>query len=81
MLMTKLVITDKNYNFSAVRSPIELKLVGDLGLLSQISMHVLVSRFDCFLYCKQTNKKTHQNRENRGFRKLEFSLPLQVRLI
>jgi hypothetical protein len=34
------------------------KLGGDLGLGSQISMHVLVSRFDCFLYCKQTNKQT-----------------------
>jgi hypothetical protein len=38
--------TDKNYNFSAVHSPIELKLGGDLGLVSQISVHVLVSRFD-----------------------------------
>jgi hypothetical protein len=45
--------TDKNCNFSAVRSPIELKLSGGLGLVSQISVHVLVSRFDCFSYCKQ----------------------------
>jgi hypothetical protein len=52
--------TDKNYNFSAMRSPIELKLGGDLRLVSQISLHVLVSRFDCFSYCKQTNK---QNKE------------------
>jgi hypothetical protein len=29
--------TDGNCNFSAVRSPIELKLGGDLGLVSQIS--------------------------------------------
>jgi hypothetical protein len=41
--------TDENYNFSAVRSLIELKLVGDLGLVSQISVHVLVSKFDFFL--------------------------------
>jgi hypothetical protein len=40
--------TDRNCNFSAVRIPIELKLDGDLGLVSQISMHVLVSRFDFF---------------------------------
>jgi hypothetical protein len=26
--------TDENWNFSAVRSPIELKLGGDLGLVS-----------------------------------------------
>jgi hypothetical protein len=62
--------TDENWNFSALRSPIELKLGGDLGLLSQISVHVLVSRFDYFLYCKQTKeRKNHQNRENRGFTK------------
>jgi hypothetical protein len=42
--------TDKNCNFSAVRSLIELKLGGYLGLVSQISVHVLVSRFDYFLY-------------------------------
>jgi hypothetical protein len=39
-----------------VRSPIGLKLGGDLGLVSQISVHVLVSRFVCFLYCKQTKE-------------------------
>jgi hypothetical protein len=50
-----LSVSDKNLNFSAVRSPIELKLGGDLGLLYQISVHVLVSRFDYFLYCKQKN--------------------------
>jgi hypothetical protein len=53
--------TDKNCNFSAVRSPIELKLGGDFGLVSQISVHILVSRFDCFSYCKQTNKQTNKN--------------------
>ena len=70
---------DKNWNFSAVRSPIGLKLSGDLGLVSQISVHVLVSRFDCFLYCKQT--KEQQKRQNRGFTKLAFSPPCRVRLI
>jgi hypothetical protein len=34
-----------------------LKLAGDLGLVSQISVHVLVSRFFIFLYCKQTKEK------------------------
>jgi hypothetical protein len=72
--------TDKNCNFLAVHSPIELKLGGDLGLVSQISMHVLVSRFDSrfdFLsYCKQTNKQ--KTRQNCGFRKLEFSPPFQA---
>jgi hypothetical protein len=72
--------TDKNYNFSAVRSPIELKLGGDLGLVSQVSVHVLGSRFDIF-YCKQTKEQKRQNRENRGFTKLAFSLPFQVQLI
>jgi hypothetical protein len=70
--------TDGNCNFSAVRSPIELKL-GDLALVSQISVHVLVSRFDYFLYCKQT--KERKNHQNHGFTKLAFSPPFQVRLI
>jgi hypothetical protein len=74
--------TDGNSNFSAVRSPIELKLDGDLGLVSQISVHVLVSGFDYFLYCKQTKEhKKRENRENRGFTKLAFSQPCLVRLI
>jgi hypothetical protein len=74
--------TDKKCNFSAVRSPIKLKLGGDLGLVSQINVHVLISRFDYFLYCKQTKEqKTCQIRENCGFTKLAFSPPFQVRLI
>jgi hypothetical protein len=79
-LLLLCVGTDENWNFSAVRSLIQLKLGGDLGLVSQISVHVLVSRFDCFSYCKQTNKqtKTRQNREKLGFRKLEFSPLFQV---
>jgi hypothetical protein len=80
LLLLLVCVTDKNCNFSAVRIPIELKLGGDLGLVSQISVHVLVSRFDCFSYCKKTNKK-RLNCENRGFRKLEFSQPCQVWLI
>jgi hypothetical protein len=62
----------------ALRSLIGLKLGGDLGLLSQIGVHVLVSRFDCFLYCKQT--KEQKTRQNRGFKRLAFSLPCRVRL-
>jgi hypothetical protein len=57
VLLLLIVGTDKNCNFSAVRSPIELKLGGDLGLVSQISVHVLVLRFDYFLYCKQTKER------------------------
>jgi hypothetical protein len=48
--------TNKNLNFSAVCRLIGLKLSGDLGLVSQISVHVLVSRFDYSLYCKQTKE-------------------------
>jgi hypothetical protein len=55
--------TDKNCNFSAVRSPIDLKLGGDLGLVTQIYVHDLVSRFDGFLYCKQTNNKKTRRAE------------------
>jgi hypothetical protein len=69
-------------NFLAVRSPtIELKLGGDAGLVSQISVHVLVSRFDYFSYCKQTKDKKRQNLENHSFTKLAFSPPCWVRLI
>jgi hypothetical protein len=49
--------TDGNCNFSAMRSLIGLKLGGDLWLVSQISVHVLVSRFDYFLYYKQTKEQ------------------------
>jgi hypothetical protein len=74
--------TDKNCNFSAVGSPIELKLGRHFGLVSQISVYVLVSRFNCFSYCKQTKEqKKGRNRENHDFRKLEISPPFQVRLI
>jgi hypothetical protein len=45
--------TDKNWNVSAVQSLIELKLDGNfgLGLVSQISVHVLISRYNCFTVC------------------------------
>jgi hypothetical protein len=49
--------TVENLNFSAMRSPIWLKLGGDLWLVSQISVHVLVSSFVCFLYCKQAKQQ------------------------
>jgi hypothetical protein len=41
--------TNKNCNFSAMCSPIELKLGGDLALVSQISVHAMVLRLS-FLY-------------------------------
>jgi hypothetical protein len=49
--------TDRHYNFSIMRSPIELRFGVDYGLVSQISIHVLVLRFDYLLFCKQTNKQ------------------------
>jgi hypothetical protein len=70
--------TDKNYNFSAVRSPVELKLGGDLGLVSQISMHVLVSRFDYFYI---VNKQKKKNAKIAVVQNLRFSPTFQVRLI
>jgi hypothetical protein len=42
----------------AISQPCAVRLSGDLGLVSQISMHALVSRLDCFSYFKQTNKQT-----------------------
>jgi hypothetical protein len=67
--------TDENCNFSAVHYPIELKLGGDLGLVSQISVHW----FQDSIVFHIVNKETKcQNREKRGFRKLEFSPPFQL---
>jgi hypothetical protein len=48
VVVVGLSATDKNWNFSAMCSPIGVKLDGDLGLVSQISVHVFVSRFDGF---------------------------------
>jgi hypothetical protein len=76
--------TDKNWNFSAVRSPIGLKLSGDLGLVSQISVHVLVSRFVYFSYCKQTKEKnTPKSRKWRFYKTCVFSAvptPIDLKL-
>jgi hypothetical protein len=73
---------DENWNISAVLSPIELKLSGDLGLVSQKSVYALVLRLSrLFTFCKQTKKQTRRNRENRGFTKLVFSLPFLVQLL
>jgi hypothetical protein len=56
-----------------VRRPIGLKLSGDLGLVSQISGYVLVSRFNYFLSCKQTKEQQkRRNCKNRGFQNLRF---------
>jgi hypothetical protein len=74
--------TDEKCNFSALRSPIELKLGGDLGLVSQISVHVLVSRFDYFLYCKQT-KEQKNPRKSRFYKTCVFSAvrsPIDLKL-
>ena len=74
--------TNDYCNFSAVRSRIGLKLGGDLELVSQISVHVLVSRFDCFLYCKQTKEqKNAEIAKIAVLKKLAFSPPCRVRLI
>jgi hypothetical protein len=62
-----------------VRSPIEVKLGGDLGLVSQLSVHVLFQDLIVFyIVNKKQNKKQQKqrrNRENRGFTKLAFSPP------
>jgi hypothetical protein len=63
-----------------VRSPIRLKLGGELGLVSQISVHVLVSRFDCFSYCKQT--KEQKRPKSRFYKTCIFSaVPSPIDLI
>jgi hypothetical protein len=68
LLPVVVVGTDKNLNFSAVRRPIGLKLSGDLGLVSQISMHVLVSRF----FILETNKRTTKTLKSRKSQNLRF---------
>jgi hypothetical protein len=52
-----LSVTDKNWNFSAVRSLIELKLSGDLGLVSQISVFWLQDSIVFHIVDKQKNNK------------------------
>jgi hypothetical protein len=75
--------TEKNCNFSAARSPIELKLVGDLRLVSQITRLACMFWFQDLIVFHIVNKlsKKNRNREKHGFKKLEFSPPFQVRLI
>jgi hypothetical protein len=51
-----------------VRSPIGLKLSGDLGLVSQISVHWFQDLIIFYIVNKQKNKK-RRNRENCGFYK------------
>jgi hypothetical protein len=48
---------DENWNFSAVRGPIGPKLGGDLGLVSQISVHFWFQDLIVFLYWKQTKEE------------------------
>jgi hypothetical protein len=78
-LLSVVVGTDKNWNFSAVRSPIGLKLGGDLALVSQIDVRMVWFQdlFVFYIVNKQKNKK-RQNCENRGFTKLVFSPPCRV---
>jgi hypothetical protein len=78
-LLLLCVGTDENCNLSAVRCPIGLKLSGDLGLVSQISLHVLVSSFDRFSYCKQT--KQQKTAKIVVLQNLHFSPLYRVRLI
>jgi hypothetical protein len=62
-----------------VRSPIGLKLGEDLGLISQISVHVLVSRFVCFyIVNKQKNEKTPKSRKSRFYKTCVFSAVLSL---
>ena len=57
LLLLVLSVTDKNWN-------IELKLDGDFRLVSQISIHFFVSRFNCFKFCKQANLKNKKKQKN-----------------
>jgi hypothetical protein len=64
--------------------PIGLKLGGDLGLVSQISVHVLVSRFVCFYTVnKQKNKKTPESPKSLFYKTCVFSAvpsPIDLKL-
>jgi hypothetical protein len=48
---------DENWNFSAVRSLIELKLGGDLGLVTQISLHWFQDLIVFYIVNKQKNEQ------------------------
>jgi hypothetical protein len=82
-LLTLLSGTDRNCNFSAMQNHIELNLSGDLGWVLHISVYVLAYMFwrICFGCFQFVNKQT-KNAESKknGSRKLEFSVPCQVRL-
>jgi hypothetical protein len=72
---------DESLNFSAVRSPIGLKLGGDLGLVSQISVHVLVSRF--FFIFTVNKQRTKKSRKSRFYKTCVFSIvpsPIDLKL-
>jgi hypothetical protein len=56
-----LFVTDDNWNFSAVRSSIEVKFGEDLGLVSQISVPILVSTFIVYLYFVNKQKPVRCN--------------------
>jgi hypothetical protein len=63
---------DQNCNFSAMRSPIELKLGGDLGLVSQISVHVLVSSSTVFHIVNKEEEKIAEIAKTRFLENLSF---------
>jgi hypothetical protein len=60
------------YIFSAVRSPIELKLGGDLGLVSQISVLWFQDSIVFHIVNKQTNKKNAEIAKNAVLENLSF---------
>jgi hypothetical protein len=69
-----LCVMHKNWNVTAVGGPIELKLGGDVGLVSQISVHVLVSRF------YQTNKQNkRRNRKKNVLENLSCDIQMSTR--
>jgi hypothetical protein len=67
--MSVVVGADKYWNLSAVRNPIELKLGGDLWLVSQISMHALVLRLSCLNF---VNKKPRKSQKSWFLENLSF---------
>jgi hypothetical protein len=84
VVVCSLSVTDENWNFSAVHNPIGLKLSGDLGLVSQISVHVLVSRFVYFFIVnKKKDKKTPKSQKSRFYKACVFSAvpsPIDLKL-
>jgi hypothetical protein len=70
MYLLLLSVTDKNWNFSAVRNPIELKLGGDLGLV--ISVQVLVLRLVCLHVVNKQTKNLAEIAKNAVLENLSF---------